>query len=108
MASNGKYIVEEFVQLSQTWKPAGGKKKILPQLTLKEAQQEAARMIKRMEAANIKAERDLRPKSYGSVQIPRLRIVKYVDKTKKSVYAGTKKDLLLIKKQPELKKWFKL
>ena len=102
-----KFVVEYFMPIAQAWGIAGGRKKIQPQPTLEAAQREAARMVKRMEAFNIKADKDWRPESYGSDDIPHLRVVKYVDKARKGFYPGTKADLMLIKKQPELKMWFK-
>ena len=103
-----KFIVEYFMPIAQAWGIAGGKKKIAPQPTLEAAQREAARMVKRMTAFNIKADKDLRPNSYGSDNIPRLRVVKYAGKTRKAFYPGTKEDAMLIKKQPELEGWFKI
>ena len=103
-----KYVVEHFMPLAQAWGIAGGKKKIPAQPTLEAAQREAARMVKGMAAFNIKADKDLRPWALGSDQIPHLRVVKYVGKTRKAFYPGTKEDAMFIKKQPELEGWFKI
>lgn len=103
-----KFVVEQFMPIAQAWAIAGGKKNIAPQPTLDAAQREAARMVKRMTAFNIKADKDLRPNSYGGDDIPHLRIVKYVGKTRKAFYPGTKEDAMFIKKQPELERWFKI
>lgn len=105
---NEKYVVEYFIPLAQAWGIAGGKKKIPPQPTLEAAQREATRMVKRLTTFNIKADKDLRPESLGSDQIPHLRVVKYAGKTRKAFYPGTKEDAMFIKKRPELEGWFKI
>ncbi len=68
-----KYDVQIFETMLQKWIPHHRQKGFS---TVDEAKKAMKKLNKSMERANIKAERDLRPESYGSYQIPLMRVRK--------------------------------